>query len=67
MENEEHALGHLCSSECRLDLPNDKGSSKAGSGNSAVLFFGPRVHRTQANGLSSIYINTPRQVVEAYV
>ena len=43
MENAEHALEHLCSSECRLYLPNDKCSSKAGSSNSAVLFFAPRV------------------------
>ena len=46
MENAEHALEHLCSVwsvERRLDFLNEKGSSKAGSGNSAVLFFGPRV------------------------
>ena len=43
MENAEHALEHLCSVERRLDLSNEKCSSKAGSSNSAVLFFAPRV------------------------
>ena len=42
-ENAEHALEHLRSLERRLDFPNEKGSSKAGSSNSAVFVFDPRV------------------------
>ena len=52
-ENAEHALEHLRSLERRLDFPNEKGSSKAGSSNSAVLFFAPRVQ--QASLIYALY------------
>jgi hypothetical protein len=42
-ENAEHALEHLRSRSEGWIFPNEKCSSKAGSSNSAVLFFAPRV------------------------